>query len=265
MNTINASVIGKALARRHEGDFFLTEVKSGSTYHGTANRILDAVALKKSWAHPRITGYEIKVSRSDFLRDEKYVSYLPLVHELYIATPAKLITKEEVPPEVGLIWYDHEKNKLSVVRRPPLRQIQMSADFLLYIIYSRIDGDRYPFYSNKAAYYKAWVENKRSNAELGYNVKNKMLREIQRLEFVAHDANAAADRATRRNENAREELDELKKVMYNYGMQPYIDSRNSPKWLNEALERPYAKEFDDVADALNRALRTIEKLKGDGQ
>jgi hypothetical protein len=48
----------------------MTEVKNGPTQWGKHYR-MDAVAIKKSWANPCITCYEVKVDRQDFLRDEK--------------------------------------------------------------------------------------------------------------------------------------------------------------------------------------------------
>ena len=66
-----------ALSHKHIKDFFLTECKSGSTWFSPVGdmKILDALAIRKSWASPCFTGYEIKVSRSDFLRDTKFYTY----------------------------------------------------------------------------------------------------------------------------------------------------------------------------------------------
>ena len=56
-----------ALQKKHEDDFCMCEVSTGRVADGR----MDFVAMKKSWAHPRLVAYEIKVNRSDFLNDNK--------------------------------------------------------------------------------------------------------------------------------------------------------------------------------------------------
>jgi hypothetical protein len=63
-----------ALSKRHKDDYFLTEVKDGPTM-GASHARIDAWAMKKSWSKPLVWGYEIKVSRSDFLNDTKWPAY----------------------------------------------------------------------------------------------------------------------------------------------------------------------------------------------
>lgn len=65
-----AEDIKHALARRHKEDMFFTEVKDGPT--GYQYSRIDALAIKISWSKYQLTGYEVKVSRSDFLRDSKW-------------------------------------------------------------------------------------------------------------------------------------------------------------------------------------------------
>jgi hypothetical protein len=254
---LDSSIIEKALARRHENDFFLTEVKTGSAYFNTDKYRLDAVAFKKSWAHPRITGYEVKVSRSDFLRDEKFTGYLPYVHELYIAAPAGLVKQEELPKEVGLIWYDSEKDKLAVKRRPPFRQIEINAQMLLYIIYSRLDGDRYPFHSEKAAYCQEWVEEKRKTRELGIRVSEK----IMQMEYRLDNANKHLKTMRENQDDNAVELGKLKECFVRHGMNPY--ARDPVSWLEAEFKRTYPPELDGIQQKLSAAVKEIEKLKGE--
>ena len=146
---VTSTEIKIALSRINTKNFFLTEVKSGSTFMGTANRILDALAIKKSWVNKCFTGYEIKVSRSDFKADNKMYTYLPLVHQLYLVCPKGLIQPEELPIEIGLIWYNPEKQTLVYKKKTPRRNIEVDTDMLLYIIYSRLEEDRIPFTPTK--------------------------------------------------------------------------------------------------------------------
>ena len=73
---VNAHDLYRLLADRHAEDVFVGECKTGSTWMQQV-RIMDAWAMKRSWANPRIWAYEIKVSRSDFMQDEKWTDYLP--------------------------------------------------------------------------------------------------------------------------------------------------------------------------------------------
>lgn len=48
-------------------------------------------------------GYEIKVSRADFLADKKWQSYLPYCSWFYFIAPEGIIKPEELPDGVGLM------------------------------------------------------------------------------------------------------------------------------------------------------------------
>ena len=78
---MRASDLLALLAKKHSADVFVPECKTGGTWAGTHLR-LDAWAMRRSWTHPTVWGYEIKVSRSDFLSDDKWVGYLPTVRPL---------------------------------------------------------------------------------------------------------------------------------------------------------------------------------------
>ncbi len=48
-------------------------------------------------------GYEIKISRADFLSDKKWESYLKYCTWFYFVAPEGIIKKEELPEKVGLM------------------------------------------------------------------------------------------------------------------------------------------------------------------
>jgi hypothetical protein len=66
------------------------------------SRRIDAaiIDVSKRW----IRGFEIKVSRSDFLKDEKWQEYAEFCSSLSIVCPAGLIQKQEVPKPFGLLY-----------------------------------------------------------------------------------------------------------------------------------------------------------------
>jgi len=252
---VTASEIKLALAAKHRGgrDYFLTEVKSGSTWVGSNLRRLDAVAVRKSWAQPHITGYEVKVSRSDFTGDAKFYTYLQLVHALYIVTPKGMVQREEVPLEIGLIWYDPEKKSLTTKKKPPPREIEISVDMLLYIIYRRLEPERIPFYSSKAEYFRAWLDNKRAYRELGYEVKGKLVSEIERLEAELRKA----DRFERGG-HMRKEYEAIVKTMRDNGLPEYGDPI---RWLRERLNKCYPVALDEIHAQAAAIVRAVEREK----
>jgi len=182
MRNFSAREIKIALSLKHKRDYFMTEVKNGPTHFATNLRIIDAVAISKSWANPCITGYEIKVSRPDFLNDEKWHEYLGLCHKFSFVAPKGLIDKKEIDKRCGLLTIN-EYGKLYTQKKPLFRKIELDIDFLWYIIITRLENDRYPFHSNQADYWKDWLNHKKLNSELGYELRAKIagtIRDLQR-------------------------------------------------------------------------------------
>lgn len=69
-------------------------------------RRIDALVVN---VHKRmVRGYEIKVSRADFLQDKKWKSYAEFCNLLYMVCPEGLIQPEEIESPYGLIWV-HDK------------------------------------------------------------------------------------------------------------------------------------------------------------
>lgn len=252
---VKAVDIKIALAqKKHSNDYFLTEVKSGPTQTNDRRnlRILDALAIAKSWAHPCLSGYEIKTSRSDFTGDAKYHTYLPLVHELSIVCPVGLIKKEELPLEVGLIWYNPETGSLTTKKKPIYRKIEISADMLMYVIMSRLEKDRIPFYSKQAEYFKDWLDNKIENRNLGYVVKSKLAITVSDL---ASKLDAARDF---KDSTEKERYDSIIKVMQDNG---YWIRQEPAEWLKKKFEEEYPEVLDYVSDSLRREVNRIERTK----
>jgi len=98
---MTARDIEKLLRQKHADDIFVAQCKTGPTTTGV--QLFDGWAMKPSWVHQLVTGYEIKVSRSDFLRDSKWRGYMPFCNEFYFVAPPGIIDKDEVPEGVGLM------------------------------------------------------------------------------------------------------------------------------------------------------------------
>jgi len=124
MPQITSQHVKQLLAARHPEDVFLTECRIPLEAY-VAEGYMDAWAMKKSWRHPLATGYEIKVSRSDFLNDKKWVSYLAYCNEFYFVSPKGVIQVAEVPETAGLIWVTDTGNKLYTKKKAPYREINI--------------------------------------------------------------------------------------------------------------------------------------------
>lgn len=249
MQSVSAFDIKKALAKKHGNrEFFITECKTGPT--GTGMLQFDGLAIYKSWAHPNIVGYEVKISRSDFLRDAKYTRYMPYCHELYFVTPTGMVQRQEVEENIGLIWYNPATGGLTTKKKAIHRNIEISSELLLYIIMNRLDSDRLPFTSDKAEYWREWINEKISNRELGYQVKSKLLDKIAQQEQEL--------RRFRDNKEDREELDAIDKVMERHGIRSFWRRAQT---IDEALSRGYPRELDNLQQRLQDAAASIERLK----
>lgn len=261
IDRITSGKILKALAARHTKDFFMTEVKDGPTQFGSHYR-MDAVAIKKSWANPCITAYEVKVDRQDFLRDEKWPVYLGLCNRLAFACPEGLIQKDELPREVGLYWYKGEGKPFRIIRHPMFRTVEIPESFYQYIIMCKIQSDRWPFFDCKEEYYKEWLDGKRRGYETGINLSLKIIEKIR-------EANEQVERANERSEMADEAVKlqtKAMKLLQDNGItwSPW----NDETWV-DALEKylrtgqkgndfQLVKAIDRARDVLNY----LETMKG---
>jgi hypothetical protein len=177
MSDVSSLEIKAALAKKHGNrEFFITECKNGPS--GTGMLKFDGLAIYKSWAHPLIVGYEIKVSRSDFMRDNKFFGYLPYCHELYFVVPTGLIDRMELPNDIGLMYFNPKTQGLTTKKKAIYRNIEINPDLLLYVIMNRLNSERMPFTSDKAEYFRLWLDGKMSNRGLGLQVSSKLLTEI---------------------------------------------------------------------------------------
>lgn len=251
MSGVTSFDIKNALAKKHKSEFFITECKTGPTMTGLYK--FDGIAIYKSWTRPQIRGYEIKISRSDFLGDNKFYNYLPYCHEMYFVVPTGLIDRTEIPTEIGLIYYNPKTGGLITKKKAIYRNIEISADMLFYIFMNRIDGDRPQFTSDKAEFFKAWLENKESNRQLAYQVKNRMTAEIERLEGELRRADVDAE--------YKKELDDIDKVLYQHGERSYRWNGGRASAIERLLAKEYPQELDDLQRQLHQAALSIDQIK----
>lgn len=248
---VTAAAIKAALAEKHWKDFFLTEVKSGPTQLAMPSglKILDGLAIRKSWTNPCFTGYEVKISRSDFLRDAKFYTYEELCNCLYVVCPKGMIERTELPESVGLMYYDPEKKTIATRKKAIFRKIEYSPEMLLYIIFSRLDSDRYPFFSTKQEYFEEYLAGKRDSRELAQAVKTKLVQDNARLE-------SELEHVTQFRQSY-EIYKAIQDVMHKHGIWIFRASE-AAKELDKALSR---KCQEDISSIRRSVENIVERLK----
>lgn len=171
---ITSGMIKNLLAQKHSKDVFVEECKSGPSMAHLL--ILDGWAMKKSWANPCYTGYEIKVSRSDFLADTKWPGYLDLCNEFYFVAPKDVIKPIEVPEKAGFLQVAKTGTRLFTKKKAPYREIEEPVALLLYILMARTEILSCQFgrsISNRD-YFENWLADKKSKLEIGTKCSEKL-------------------------------------------------------------------------------------------
>lgn len=183
-NRYVASELIKMLALRHSKDVFIPECKDGPTQSVSRYLRMDAWAMNKSWAHPVAFAYEVKVSRSDFLQDNKWPAYLPLCNQFYFVAPAGLVDISELPAEVGLLTAagKGDGGRLITKKKAPHRDVQIPEEVYRYILMCRVQvADEKPLETTEERW-RNWLEKKSENRRLGYEVSKRIRERASELE-----------------------------------------------------------------------------------
>jgi hypothetical protein len=246
---ISSNQIEHQLEVKHRQDCFFSQVKNGPSWTSNSLLILDAIAIKKSWAKPRITGYEIKVDRGDFVRDEKWVHYLQYCHKFYFVCPKDLIRPDELPPEVGLMYCNPENLALSTKRVAPMRTVELSTKMFYYIVMSKLESDRHPFFSSRREFFEAMIRDKTERKELSYRVKRKIADYILELRQRAE----TAEREAKQFERRANETDYLEEMIRKAGI-------NINRWnLQDDLEKAIKSGMPlGVERNIQNAIQTLQ-------
>lgn len=235
------------LESRHIKDVFISECKDGPTHYSTHLR-MDAWVMNKSWAHPCATGYEIKVSRADFIGDNKWPAYLPLCNQFYFVTPPGLIDLSELSPDAGLMVAAGEGTgtRLVMKKKAPYRQVEIPEEVYRYILMCRVKVESEgPMFTVEQTWRK-WLERKQENRRLGYEV-SKAIRE--RAEEIENE--------NVRLKNKMSSYDRLATVMESLGIS--VESWQAERDLRDKIEA-HEKVFNPV---LVGKLRAAERVLAD--
>lgn len=249
---MNSTDIKKALANSHTKDFFMTEVKTGSSWMSDV-QIFDGFAMTKSWTKLKYTGYEIKISRSDFLQDNKWMGYLPYCNEFYWVCPKDLIKKDEISENTGLIYYYPDSGCLRRVKKAPYREIDHPVEVLIYMLMWRVeDGSKYPFFNKKQEYFKEWIKNKEFNYRLGKEVAQAISERVKKVEDIEAENNRLKGRL--------EDYEAIKQVCKDAGMGAWgYLAKDLEKRLQTTFPPGIVNDLEWIVKTSNNILQKIGK------
>ncbi len=256
---INARQLVDLLAVRHSKDVFVSECKTGPTQCGPGVQSMDAWAVRKSWAHPLAIAYEVKVSRSDFVHDDKWRGYLEYCNQFYFVAPPKLINPNELPAEAGLLVCSANATRLYTKKKSPYRDVTLPDSLYRYILFSRASihrpGKQQEDY---AGFWRRWLRGKQDLSDMGKRV-SKRLQERFREEIYFRDTKQ--DRLTKdidRLTNAQKMLTALgftaDHVPLEYSIRERLDE------LREAVPRQTFWALSSAIKALNAAETKLKAL-----
>lgn len=251
---LRADEIKHALSKVYGGitALFLTEVKTGPTWYAGEDSLMkiDALSLKLSWAKPCITAFEIKVSRSDFMNDDKWPGYLDYCHRFYFVCPSGLISRDEVSPEVGLIYVNDAGNLLTR-KKSLFRNIDLPWTLFYHLVISHMKQPKHPFFNDEREYMEALAADKPIKRQLELAVSEKKRSRIPELE---KENQQLLDELEFSKEAVQENKD-IRKALNDFGVHGYQISarlKELRKRLAQKVTDADLRTLRDMKDTLNK-------------
>lgn len=253
--TITADTISNALREKHHNDIFISECKTGPTQFGSHSRF-DALVIRKSWAHPAVIGYEIKVSRQDFIHDVKWVDYLEYCNEFYFVSPPGIIAVNEVSDDVGLYWTSGAGNKVYQKKKAKYRDIVVPDSLWRYILMwrARIGDEIDPNVLTEQDDWRRWLENRKVNHQFGYMVGRAIKEEIHKKITEVNNEND-------RIKNLVAKYEDIKQLLIKLGYDPeHFSEYDAQRRIS--IGTIDTTEVDQVIGMLERNIESIKSFTG---
>jgi hypothetical protein len=257
MVEMTAQDILKLMLAKHSDDLCIPECKNGSTHRVASDskmRRMDLFVVKKSYAHPLNTCYEIKTSRQDFLGDKKHLEYLHLCNAFYFVCPHGIIDKNEIPEAAGLMEVTRVGNKLFTRKKAQYRDIADPIEVYKYILFSRVKIIP-PRYVDKIEYWRAWLAERDEQKAIGHNVSAKIGELVYRK----------IDVMGRKNERLKEEnemLKEAKIVLEKLGVNVFcLSAQNIESEIASALRKIENGTSLDLLKWIDMAMQDLNNIK----
>lgn len=241
-------LLARLRARERDGEIFLLEVGDGA---GFRNRGWSDAISMQTWPSKKlvIRGYEIKASRSDWLREldqpEKNLTWQLQCHEWYVVAPKDVVLLEELPPSWGLL-VPRGEDQLRIASRAELNP---NADGMVPI-------------SLMAAVFRAAANERRG-------LENQREREIQAI--VEKRNRGTVDRLVREARDWEKRHMELVECLGNRwdNWERLKKTAAAVKALDDAqldpakLVREAKNRVDGASNRLARVLKDLEEISGE--
>ena len=231
------------------------QCKTGLVWGKDSADIIDVWAMRKSWTDLSFIAYEIKTSRSDFLNDNKWPSYLPFCNELYFITTGKEVcTADEMPEGVGLKYVSKTGRRIFTKKKAVYRQIDFPEELFIYILMSRHSESR------NRAYWENWLRNKDYDKLLGNRVSKELSKFIN---DDKDDLERQISSVYNENSNLTEVKEYLDKMGIDYkGYAGYQALGNLKKRLNEissGFSEEFSKDIDNCIEAFAKIKEHLDR------
>lgn len=231
------------LAARHSDGIYVPECKMGQV----GSRTLDGWALLPTWSPLTSIGYEIKVSRSDWLQDQKFEEYRSACHLFYVVAPKGIVSVGELPGGVGLLEpIGQGTGRRLVMRVKSIRQEPDAAKLvrlMAHVLMWRKDMSNGFAQSRerRAAFWRAFVEEKKDFHVVGQSVKGRMRSMLKE----AIDGRRLA-------EFKAEQLDEARIALEELGVKPGHDRWVTRRNIEAALRQGANETIADLSTTIER-------------
>ena len=243
---MTATQLQRLLKQRHTGDVYVPECKMGAA----GSRSLDGWALLPTWSPLTTIGYEIKVSRSDWLQDQKFEFYRSVCHLFFVVAPKGVAALAELPQGVGLLEPIGKGTGMRLVMRSkPVRQ-EPDGDKLVrlmaHVLMWRRDISEAPDRPRRAEIWRRWVEERQEFRAIAMSVKGRM----RTLLTEALDARSRAESNASRLQDTADVLKEL-------GITAGYD-----RWSTKrAIERALTSHQTETLAAVRAAVKALQRVE----
>lgn len=245
------------LLQKHSGDLCVPECKTDATWYNPKFHKFDLWVMRKSWTKPFTFGYEIKRSRSDFLRDTKWSEYLPYCSDFYFVAPPGIIQPEELPSEVGLLITSKNIARLYTKRKAIHRDVEIPESIFRYILMWRVQVvNEQTKGLSMQKYWQNWLAEKADKKELGHNVSKK-IREV--VEENIDKVTVENHRLQKENERLAEMKNFLKELGYN---ERYFSTYQAKDKLKAKVKEIETGIPDGLLIYLNNVIENLTLIKG---
>jgi hypothetical protein len=241
MKIHTAESINGLLRQRHVGDLYVPECNAGSAFAGC--RRLDAWVLKTTWSPMTTIGYEVKVSRGDWMRDNKAHEYRDFCHQFFFVAPVGVILPQEVPEGCGLIVAGARLlTKVKAEYRPP--DPEKLNRLLVYVLMSRTKMRSTGDLTLEAPldYWRAWLKASHEAGDVGRSVSKALREESRAMKAAIRDAEE-------KNRNAERMYAEIRR----FGIDP---EHGHSEWsASREVQRAIVGDRDNRISAAVRTAR----------